>query len=253
MSLNETSIFDIAKRQFYFKLHANASVFTVLFILQIISTIFLLGSGSSGNFNHSNDSISLTWSSFSNDGIVGLTLFWAIVVGFLCTSTAQRNESFAFVSNRFTYHLANLYFLCFAAIIGGVTTVLLGSATKLYALLRYDHVIIATSGLLNAPGDFFSRFLVMTAYTLLVSILCYTVGMLIQLSRLFIMLLAALFIGLRLFIGLNLSSLSTEKIDLVGFITDEQSTILFIVKIVLIVAALFFFSVWSTNRIEVRK
>src|SRR6185312_6114284 len=114
------------------------------------------------------------------------------------------------------------------------------SATKLYTLIRYDQVIIETSGLLTSPGDFFSRFLVMTAYTLLVLVISYTVGMLIQLSRLFIMLFAALF-----FI-FDMSS--TGVIDLLGFINGEQSAVLFIVKIGLIVAAFFFLSVWSTNR-----
>lgn len=251
MYLHDTNINNIAMKQFRFVLQASVSVFTTLFILQIISTVFMLGSWSSSSISHSYDTISVSWNTFSNDGIVGLTLFWAMVVGILLTASTQRDQAFTFVTNRWTYHLGNLYFFCFVAVIGGASTILLSSVPKVYGLLHYDSLILETTGLLSSPTDFISRFIVMTTYTLLVLIVGYTIGMFIQLNRFFIVVIASLFIlfNIRMSTSLN----DNGNLNWLAFFTEETSLLLFIMKILGVASILFLGTAWATNRLEVRK
>ncbi|PIC79722.1 hypothetical protein CSV75_11035 [Sporosarcina sp. P18a] len=247
MFSTQWSVNELAKRQYLFKLSTNGAVFTTLIVLQIIGTIFISGAGSS-SMNEWEEMISVNYTSISNDSQVGLTLFWALIVGFLLTSAAQRNESFSFVTNRLTFQLANFYFICTASLLGGVTTVLIGSVMKIVALFG-DNVIIETTGLLSSPLDFFSRILVMTAYTLLLIMIGYLLGTLIQFSKLFI----ALF-GLIWFVYFTFGiSLSVGEGDSVlYFYYGETSILVFVLKVVVSVAVLFGISLFVTNRLEVR-
>ncbi|ARK24802.1 hypothetical protein SporoP37_09080 [Sporosarcina sp. P37] len=247
MFSTQWSVNELAKRQYVFKLSANGAVFTTLIVLQIIGTVFISGA-SSTSMSDWGEPISFNFTSISNDGQVGLTLFWALIVGFLLTSAAQRNESFSFVTNRLTFQLANFYFICTAALFGGVTTVLLGSVMKIVALFG-DNVIIETAGLLSSPLDYFSRILVMTAYTLLLLMTGYLLGTLIQFSKLFIALFGLVWFvyitfGFRVSVG--------EGDSLLYFYYGETSILLFILKVAVSVAVLFGISFFVTNRLEVR-
>ena len=246
MFSTQWTIRELAKRQFFFKLNANGSIFTMLIVLQIIATIFI-----SGSFTSTSDweeSISFNFTSISNDGQLGLTLFWAFIVGFLLTSAAQRNESFSFVTNRLTLQLANFYFLCTAALLGGVTTVLLGSVMKIVAMFS-DNMIIETTGLLASPVDFLSRIFVMTAYTLLVMLVGYALGSLIQLSKLFIALFAVIW---YVFNQSSFGVMENEESRLLYFFYGETSVLLFTLKVLISIAILFGISFFATNRLEVR-
>lgn len=248
MFSTQWSVNELAKRQFLFKLNANGAIFMLLIVLQIIATVFISGAFTSTSMNDWGESISFNFTSISNDGQVGLTLFWAFIVGFLLTSSAQRNESFSFVTNRLTFQLANFYFFCTAALLGGVTTVLLGSVMKIIALLS-DNIIIETTGLLTSPLDFFSRIFVMTAYTLLLMLVGYTLGSLIQWSKLFIALFGVIWYAFTQ----NMFGISgDENSGLLYFFHGETSILLFTLKIVVSIAILFAISFFVTNRLEVR-
>lgn len=248
MFSTQWSVNELAKRQFLFKLNANGAIFTMLIVLQIIATIFISGAFTSTFTNDWGEPISFNFTSISNDGQVGLTLFWAFIVGFLLTSAAQRNESFSFVTNRLTFQLANFYFFCTAALLGGVTTVLLGSVMKIIAMLS-DNMIIETTGLLSSPMDFFSRIFVMTAYTLLLMLIGYTLGSLIQWSKLFIALFGVIWYA---FTQSTFAVADNENSGLLYFFYGETSTLLFTLKIVGTIAVLFAISLFVTNRLEVR-
>ncbi|WP_301109146.1 hypothetical protein [Sporosarcina sp.] len=247
MFSTQWSVHEIAKRQFLFKINANAPIFTMLIVLQIIATVFMGGASTSG-YESWDDPFSFTYTTVSNDGQIGLTMFWALIVGFLLTSAAQRNESFAFVTNRLTYQLANFYFFCTAALLGGVTTVMLGSVMKIITLV-VSKGVIETAGLFSAPGDFFAQIFVMTAYTLLLMLVGYTIGIFIQLSRLFIMLFALIWMAFTQF---SFFMLSADDGGLLHFFYGETSILLFTIKVLVAAAALFGISFWVTNRLEVR-
>lgn len=239
-----------AKRQYLFKMNANASMFTILIVLQIIGTIFI--SGASVTSTHSSEDyipITFNFTTVSYDGQIGMTLFWAFVVGFLLTSAAQRNESFVFVTNRLTFQLANFYFICTAAVIGSITTVLLGSVMKIIILLS-GNAIVETSGIFASLADFFSRIIAMTGYTLLILLFGYLAGTLIQWSKWFIVLFAALWFGVP---GRGIFVDSEYGFSLLSFFFNETSVTLFILKVIFAAALLFGISFFVTNRLEVRQ
>ncbi|WP_303968901.1 hypothetical protein [Sporosarcina ureae] len=248
MYSTQWSMNELATRQFLFKLNANGAIFTMLIILQILATVFISGAFTSTYTNDWGEPISFDFTSITNDSQVGLTLFWAFIVGFLLTSAAQRNESFSFVTNRLTFQLANFYFFCTAALLGGVTTVLLGSVMKIVAMFQ-DNMIIETSGLLSSPLDFFSRIFAMTAYTLLLMLVGYTLGSLIQWSKLFVALFGVMWYA---FTQSTFGIADNENSGLLYFFHGETSILLFTLKIVGAIAVLFAISFFVTNRLEVR-
>lgn len=251
MYLHEPKLIDVVKRQFFYKLNANAAPITVLVILQIVSLVLLSGSMSSPDPFYDYDNIAYTNYIFSNDGIVGLTWFWAAVFGFLLTSTSQRDEAFSFVSNRFSHHLANFFVMLSAALFGGLTAVLSGSIIKLYAFLRYGEVITETTGLFTAPGDFILRLVTAVLYTLLFLVIAYTIGTFIQVNRFFIFPFVALWMLLVRSTSSSYGTSFAEKIF--HFFAGETSTSLFILKMIMTVVILCTISITISNRLEVRK
>ncbi|AXI00584.1 hypothetical protein DV702_13150 [Sporosarcina sp. PTS2304] len=240
---------EIAMRQFLLKLNGNIAIFTVLIALQIISTVFLSGaSTSTSSYLDGQNPLSFDFNTISNDGQVGLMLFWSIIIGFYLTSAAQRNESFTFVANRLTFQLANFYFFCAAALFGGVTTILLSSVMKIIAMLQVN-TIMQADGILSAPLDFLSQVFVLSAYSLLFMLIAYTVGSLVQWNKAFILLLALLWIA---FTQTTFFSTGDSSKGVLYFFYGETSILLFTLKVLLAVAILFGSSFWVTNRLEVR-
>lgn len=247
MYLTEPKFFDIVIRQFRFKMNANAAAFTTLIILQVV----LLFTNISGGFSHGYDALQLYEQSLSNDAVVAATLFWACILGFLLTSEAQRNESFTFVSNRLSYHVTNFLFMLTASIIGGVTAVLTGSVVKLYAILQFEDIIVTTPGLLVAPSDFFIRLATAIAYTLLFFMVSYTIGMFIQLNKIFLLLFVIGWIALTI-IENTWATFSFMQ-SIFAFFWHEHSMAVFLLKVSSTILGLFATSILITNRLEVRR
>ena len=248
MYLTEPTLFDVVKRQTIFKFNTNSTALLTLLFLQIAG-LFMgsLGNGHSFSYDgHSKISKIL----LTNDNSIGLTLLWAFIMGFLLTSTARRNESFVFVTNRISNHLSTFAFMLTAAIIGGFTAVLSGSAIKLFAFLRYGKVVIDTPGLVASPTDFFARIATAIAYTLLFLLISYTIGSLVQRSKLLIV----VFIFGWFAFSTKISDWNGPKYftDIIMFFGGEHSLLLFLIKISGAVLALFAVSVVVTNRLEVR-
>lgn len=249
MFSTQWSVSELAKRQFLFKLHANGAIFTLLIVLQIISTVFIGGATTSSTaYDDGMGPLLFNYSTISNDGQIGLTLFWALIIGFLLTSAAQRNESFAFVTNRLTFQLANFYFLCTAALFGAVTSVSLGATMKILTMLGGGFVM-ETTAFAFSPLHFSTQIFVMTAYSLLLMLISYTLGSLIQFNRLFILLFAVIW---GVFTQTPFLIVGENGDGLLNFFFQETSIILFALKVLVTSAALFGISFWVTNRLEVR-
>lgn len=244
MYLTEPKFIDIVQQQFRFKMNANASAFTKLILLQFASLFMNNSYGTSLG----NNTIQIYEQNFSNTSIVGATWLWAFFLGLLLTSAAQRNESFTFVTNRFSYHGANFLFMLMASIIGGLTAVLMGSVLKLYALLRIENIIISLQqGLFAAPADFFIQLATAIAYTMLFFMLSYTIGMCIQLNKIFVLLFVIGWIALSFTSGFSFIQPIYE------YFANEHSISIFLLKVCSTVLGLFAISVAITNRSEVKR
>lgn len=244
MYLTEPKFIDIVRQQFRFKMNANASAFTKLILLQFA---FLFMNHSYGT-SLGNNTIQIYEQNFSNTSIVGATWLWAFFLGLLLTSAAERNASFTFVTNRFSYHGANFLFMLTASIIAGLTAVLMGSVLKLYALLRFEDIIISSQqGLFAAPADFFIQLMTAIAYTLLFFMVGYTIGMFIQLNKSFLLLFVIGWITLAFIGGFPFIQYVFE------FFSHEHSITLFLLKVSGTILGLFAISVGFTNHLEVKR
>ena len=89
-------------------------------------------------------------------------------------------------------------------------------------------------------------------YLFLFASLGYLVGVLVQKSRLFIIVLPAGFIGL-LFLNVFLAADSQVVVDVSSFFGRETSFLLFTGKVLITSALALAVSVWISNRLEVRQ
>lgn len=249
MSLIETSLSDVVKKQYSFKMKVFYNVFGSLAMMQILSILFSLGGVGQSGF--SSAGISIRTSYYSADMIIGFTMLWAFSTGTFITTKATRYDDFTFVANRVSSTIANALFLLVASVIGGTIAMLSGSLLKVLSYYVSDVKYGAGSSLIDAPLEFLMGMGAASLYVLLFSALGYLIGMLVQVSRLFIVVLPVLFVGTIIFGAIN--GFEEQLKAVFNFIFAEPSFLLFFLKIIMVSGLLFAASAAISNRMEVRK
>ncbi len=248
MSLTKINLWDIVKKQFRFKLKSYRGMFTSLMILQIIGILFsLAGEGGGGG---SSDTFSYDMRNYSGNIILAFMMIWAFISAIVVTTQAYRFDDYAFVANRMSSHLANILFLGWASIIGGVTFLLASQSLKLSVLFLQEREFIESQRL--STFQMAEGLAGTILYLFLFTALGYLVGMLVQRSRIFIIILPALFFG-SLFINIYFVNESTFVIDIGQLFVSETSFLLFTLKVLLASALAYGISAWISNSLEVRK
>ena len=249
MYLNKPTLADIVKKQFHFKLNANAATFSTFVLLQIGAIVMAL-IGSTHSFYYSSDDSVVLVITLSNDMSVGLAMAWAFFLGIMLTTRIKQSESFSFVSTRLSNHLSNFLFMLFASLIAGVSVVLAGSAIRLLGFLIHGEMVVHSSSLVESPSNFILQILTAIAYVLLFFLIGYSISSFVQLSKLFIALFVLIWILLS---TINGNWDGTEyAMTLIQFFGYERSILLFILKVCGTVLSLFAISTFITNRLEVR-
>lgn len=248
MSLTKPSLAEIVRKQFVYKMKAYLPAFLTMVVLQVLAMVLSFnGTGMSGS---GSDTIDMTVHFYSGDFIVTFTMLWAFVIGFNLTTKANRYDDFTFVTNRFSSNLSNTVFLLAASIIGGITAIL---ASNLLMLLLYyfsNKLFLHSFTVMNHPLELFTGIIAASLYVFLIGVLGYICGTIIQVSRIFVVLLPAVLIGtLYLSAGFGENGLI---IELFYFFTRETSLLLFIIKVVVTVFILLAGSFALSNRMEVR-
>lgn len=245
MSLTHRTAGEVVKQQFLFKLRSNAAVFTVLFVLQIISMVLMNGAAMTSGMG--TGSFELEWNLISTDGVMGLTFFWAMVFGFLMTTQGQRNAAYLYVVTPRTENLANFCLFGFASLIAGITTVLSGGFVKLLAQLQGVQLITETAGLFAEPYQFFTRVLAMAVYTFLIMMLVYTIFIIFQMNRVLILPFILLWFAVS-----QSTTPSNWFGDVINFFYKEHSILLFLNKAGMTAVLLATLSLVISKRIEVK-
>ncbi|MDW0108495.1 hypothetical protein [Sporosarcina aquimarina] len=249
MSLTHRKTSEVVRQQFWFKLKSNVAVFTVLFALQILLSVLMTGPSSTSGMGSAN--LELNWSTYTNDGIITMTLFWSLAIGFLMTTSGQRNASYLYVASPGIENMANFLFFGAASVIAGVTAILSGSIMKVILLLtKKEQFVSDSANLLVSPVDFFTQLAAMISYSFLLMILVYTAMLFVQMNRLLIL-------PIILLVYLNTRITSFEFFGATGnilsFFYGESSLWLFTIKVTAAVALLMVLSVIPSKRIEVRQ
>ncbi|WP_064093973.1 hypothetical protein [Rossellomorea aquimaris] len=245
MFLTESKPWNVIKKQFFYKLKAYRGVYTSMIVIQLLALLFSLGGMGMGGGGSA--IVSYEVNLYSVNLIIGFMMIWAFIISIVTTTKAYREDDFTFVTNRFTSHLSTILFLITASIVGAITTFLAGYTLKVIMFFITKGDIVTESVFQISIWGFFGLIL----YLLLFASFGYTCGMLVQMSKIFIILIPALLFG-SMFL---MSQLLNKDITLaeIGLVfAGESSFLIFLVKIFITVIPLLGLVTMLTNRMEVR-
>ncbi|UII56934.1 hypothetical protein LS684_05710 [Cytobacillus spongiae] len=244
MSLIEVHLSDIVKKQYFFKLKGFVGAITSLLIAQLFALLFSLG-GLMSLSTGSGDGTSVTISSYSANLVIAFTMIWGFVSAFTITTRAYRNDDFTFVSTRLSSNLANILYIVSLSMIGGFTSLLSGIGLKVFIFYQQgaDQII----GSPFSPLDIIVGLLSTSLYVFLISALGYLLGVIIQLHKLFAIVLSSLLIGL-LIVGENFPILQL----VLEFFYLETSLFQFTLKVLFTSGLLFVSAISISNHLEVK-
>jgi hypothetical protein len=246
MSLTTSSLLETTKNQYFYKLKANIDSFSSLVGIQLLAMLFSFGGVGSSGFGGGDISVNIKY--YSSDMIFAFTMIWAFITALTITTKPYRNYDFSFVTNRLSSSLANILFLGSASLLGGLTSVLSGNLLQVIAMLFLDEQLYYLQG---GSSHFILGISITFFYLFLISSIGYLVGTLVQVSKLFVVIIPGLFIG-SLFLQ---AASSTEPTlwKIIQYYTMEPTVSLFILKAVLTTLALFTVAISILNRLEVRR
>ncbi|WP_209812525.1 hypothetical protein [Ammoniphilus resinae] len=247
MSLTNTNMAETVKKQFCFKLKANIDSFSSLVFIQLLAVVFSSFSGVATSGMSSED-IQINVNYYSADLVIPFTFIWAFTTAITITTRPYRNHDFTFISNRLSSSLSNILFLAAATILGSITALLAGNLLKLMMYFRLESLVFSgTTSLKEVLIGIFVTFL----YVFLFSAVGYFVGTLVQLNKLFSVLIPVLFFS-SLFFGSFILGFSFLT-DLFQFYGEETVLSIFIMKTLVTVAVFFIASTSIWNQLEVRR
>ncbi|KGM44906.1 hypothetical protein [Neobacillus niacini] len=245
MSLSRISLQEVVKKQYSYKFRSYIQVFLSLVFIQMLGILFSFnGVGMAGT---SSSTFEIDIHFYSSDIVVIFTMLWAFITSILITTQAYRNDDFAFITNRLSSNLSNMLFLLTISMVGGLTALLSSHVIRIlmYVLGRSEYLYTTTD-----VSEWIIGFIATVLYILICSAVGYFFGTLVQLHKVFAVLLPVAFFGI-LIVG---AGTMNETIIQEGFefIFKETSLAIFIVKIGVLAALLFTGSALMSNRMEVR-
>mgnify|MGYP000848853026 CR=1 FL=1 len=247
MSLTETSLFEAVKNQYLYKLKSHLGMFLAMVGVQVMALLFSLGGVMSYGMGSQYVNLSIRY--FSSEMVIGFTCIWIIVVAVWLTTKDYQNIDFTFVSNRLSSNLSNAAFLVTAALIGGVTAMLSGFLLRIIVYFKGSSYLLSQNFVVT-PEVIFTGIAVTLLYLLLFGSLGYFCGVLAQLSKVFIVLMAGTYFGLIIFAGRGHHL--PELLKVFDFFRGESSLALLAVKVILAAGLIYACSIMLSNRLEVR-
>ncbi|MGF7185406.1 hypothetical protein GGQ84_001493 [Desulfitispora alkaliphila] len=249
MSLTETNLLQIAKKQYAFKLEAYMGIFFTLIVVQALGILFSMnGIMSSGT---TTGEMFVSAKVFAGDMIITLTMIWVLFLALNMTIDDYRRADFVFVTNRLSSNLSSIGFVLTAALVGGVTASFGGVITRVLAYYSYGSENIASQHFFILPQELLMSIMATTLYIILISAIGYFFGTLIQIYRGFIIILPTIFIGLVIMGTRGVGNIGVLLPEAVKFFTNESSLVLFAIKVIVTALVLFYSSILISNRLEV--
>ncbi|RIW34019.1 hypothetical protein D3H55_10510 [Bacillus salacetis] len=229
MYLTEADRLSIVKKQFRFKLKSFKGMFTSLIVLQIIGIFLSLnGDGSGGG---SSQFLDYRLNYYNGNIIFAFVMIWAFISAILITTKAYRFDDYSFVTDRMTSHLSNVLFLLAASFAAGITAVLANRVVILIIYFMQDNVNLTAQTPAFLSG--ITGIIAMTLYIFLLASVGYLAGNLVQVSKLFIVVLPAVTIG-SVFLETLLTRNPSLVPDVFSFFGMEESFWLFVLKVLIV-------------------
>ncbi|GEL78211.1 hypothetical protein [Tenuibacillus multivorans] len=135
MSLNNPSLWSVAKKQFCYKWLSYKSAFQALIVVQIIAMFFsVLGVGNASTRLGGMD-VNINY--LSGDIVFFFTMLWAFFMSLSVDNSQNRLADQIFITNQWSRHLANAMFLGALYLLAAVTAILSGFLIKLVNIWMY--------------------------------------------------------------------------------------------------------------------
>jgi hypothetical protein len=246
MSLATANLMETVKKQFIFKLKANIDAFSSLVGIQFLAILFSLGGSSS--YMSSSENLHMQIKYYSADVVIVFTMIWALVTAITITTKPYRNQDFTFVTNRLSSSLSNILFLLAGSLLGAVTAILSRYVTQVIGYFGFNE------NLYSAPisiGEIFLGISMSLIYIFCISSIGYLIGTLVQVNKLFSVVVPVLVIG-SLFLDAMMGR-EPFLIKLFQFYVMESSVVFFTLKMIGTSAVFFLASISILNRMEVRR
>jgi|GEM_PF-404862 hypothetical protein len=256
MYLIEPNSFNILKKQYFFKLKTNFGLIFNLILFQIFAIFLsLVVKMTSSSFGM--DELTFYVSSFSGNIVIGFTLIWACTVPAILTNSKIRNIDFTFVSNRFTSNISNIGLLITLSLFGSVTACLSSNLIRVLFYFISNPKSIVNEGFFVSPQYILISIISTTLYIILVMSILYFLGLLKQLTKVFIILFFAIAVAIILGFKLFSSTINFTLIDLINkvfnFYKGESSLVVFAVKVLLTALVFFSGATLISSKLEVRR
>jgi len=250
MSLTQTNLGVVTKKQYFYKLKAHSLLLMTLAVVQLLALMFTFLGGGTSMTSSGTAHMNLSISSYSSIIIFIFSLFWVFVAAITLTTKSWVNMDFAFVSNRLSRALANAAFLITLGGLGGLTVSLGGVLLRTITWISGRGPDVIGTNFYILPGEFLLGALVTAFYLILVGTLGYFIGSLVQRNMMLIVIIPALLIGLLI---MEARPDVYLIVKVVGFFSKETSPALFGFKTMAASVLLMVASVMVSQRTEVRR
>lgn len=245
MSLTEVSLINNVKKQIRYKIKSYTGIFHALVILQLLG-LFLSTIGE-GSMSEPGTYFSISVEYFTSGVVVGMTAVWLFINTLLITTKAYREDDFTFITSRLSRLWANIGFVFLLSVIGAVSAHLAINALKVYLIIQNDELIMSNS---LSSVSLITGLLGLLGYFILVSASAYTIGSIIQRSKVIAILVSVSLIIL----GNIMIRFQGEELIAQGlyFFTREPNLALFWIKIIFTSSLLFLVSWMMSKNQEVQ-
>lgn len=248
MSLTNVKWGQIVKKQYVFKCRSYSGMFLSLMGLQLLAILLSVTGGSGRSSGNDNLNVDVTY--VSANSVIVFTMIWALISAILITTRIYKEEEFTFITNRLSNNVANMAFLVTCSVIGGVTAYLSSFVVRAIVQSTSRATLLSEHGLTSSVTESIGAFSAPILYVLLCCAVGYFIGTLIQLHRIFIIMLPAGFVS-----TLILSERFGNKnitLEVSEFYFQESSPLLFFIKVMVTVLLLFGGAIILSNQQEVK-
>lgn len=247
MSLIQNSMMNASRSQYLYKIKTRVGMFLAMAAVQVMALLFSLGGV--GSIGRGSENLTLTIRYFSGEMVIWFTFLWMVVTAVLVATREYRDLDFTFVSSRLTGNLSNLGFLVTAAVLGGLTAMSGGVLLRLIVYFTESGATLIARDFFVSPRIFLIGTAVTTLYLLILGAAGYLGGVLVQLSKAFIVVLPGVFLGTLILARGTRMEILIKALD---FFREESSLPLLAVKVILTAGALYGGAILLSNRLEVR-
>ncbi|HZK52797.1 MAG TPA: hypothetical protein VFC84_01145 [Desulfosporosinus sp.] len=243
MSSKEVSLLSISFKQYYYKLKAHTDLLNRLLLTQVFALIFsLLGTGGTGTSGQ----LSVTFKTYSANIVIVFSILWIIIVAVLLTTRPYKQLETPLVGNRLTGNLSDFGFLMTASVFAGITSTFGGVLLRNVMYFISDRSTMAVDGFYLTFTDLMYGMVVAILVLVLVSLIFYFLGLLVQANKVFAILIPVVILGtLRVYTHLGQSVLEFYMVNV--------SLPLFALKVIITAMILFGISMLVSNRMEVNQ